>query len=283
MHGTWPSAFWPNSWRGETPSQRPVAGRREIASRLGSVLLTLVRRLIPTRLRRALVRTVETRRSARRARREPQRDPAVVFGEVYERGIWGRGETAYYSGGGSDARYAEPYCQAVRDLLATTEHHRPVIVDLGCGDFRVGRALIDGWDVDYVGVDVVPALIEFNSATYGSEHVRFVCRDLVTDPLPPGDICLVRQVLQHLSNDQIRRVLPKLDAYAHVIVTEHYPADEATAIPNLDKAPGADTRLSANSAVYLDEAPFRRSIRPLLSLPAETGTIRTFLLTGNPE
>jgi SAM-dependent methyltransferase len=157
---------------------------------------------------------------------------------------------------------------------------RPVIVDLGCGDFRVGEELLAGWNADYVGVDVVPALIEHHQGVYANDRTRFVCADVVEDPLPPGDVCLIRQVFQHLSNEQIMLVLTKLEQYAHVIVTEHYPADEETAIPNLDKAPGADTRLAANSAVYLEKPPFSQRIDPILALPSEPGQIRTFSLVG---
>jgi hypothetical protein len=225
---------------------------------------------------------IRTRRAAWRARRAPRRDVAAIFTDVYDGSVWGTGETAFYSGGGSDARFAVPYCETVRSYVDELQIEHPVIVDLGCGDFRVGRALVEGWDVEYIGLDVVPTLIEHVQQQYGRDGIRFVCANLVADELPPGDVCLVRQVLQHLSNDEIRETLGKLERYPHVIVTEHYPADETTAIPNLDKAPGADTRLSENSAVYLDRPPYSRAVRPLLAIPAEPGEIRTFALVRPP-
>jgi SAM-dependent methyltransferase len=241
-------------------------------------LAGLLRGLVPARLRRALAVAIRTRSAARRVRRQPRPDPAAVFGEVYAKGIWGASETAFYSGGGSDEHFAAPYCEAVRAYVDAAEIERPMIVDLGCGDFRVGQRLMTDWAADYVGVDVVPALIEHNQQVHAGQNVRFVCSDVVTDELPAGDVCLVRQVFQHLSNDEILRVLGKLERYPHVIVTEHYPADELTAIPNLDKVPGADTRLSENSGVYIDKPPFSRRIRPLLAVDSNPGEIRTFAL-----
>ena len=82
----------------------------------------------------------------------------------------------------------------------------------GCRDFRVGARLARA-GLSYVGVDVVPALIAQNQSQFGGKDVVFVVRDIIRDELPPGDLCVVRQVLQHLSNDQIRAVLPKLRQY----------------------------------------------------------------------
>ncbi|CAN5217098.1 hypothetical protein BH20ACT16_BH20ACT16_03260 [soil metagenome] len=239
-----------------------------------------LRSVIPARLRRALAVALRTRRAAWRAAREPRRDAAEIFDEVYSRNIWGTGETAYYSGGGSDTRFAVPYCQAVRSFVDELHIERPVIVDLGCGDFRVGQALVEDWDVDYVGLDVVPAMIEHHEQHHAREGVRFVCADVVAENLPPGAVCLVRQVLQHLSNDQIRTVLTKLERYPHVLVTEHYPADETTAIPNLGKALFADARLAENSGVYLDRPPYSPAVPPPLAMPAEPGEIRIFALAA---
>jgi hypothetical protein len=110
--------------------------------------------------------------------------------------------------------------------------------------------------VDYTGVDVVPALIQHHSAQYGSERVRFRQLDIVNEPLPEGDLCLIRQVMQHLSNAQIAKILPRLARYPHVLVTEHYPAPGTRTVPNLDKTHGHDTRIEDDSAVFLDQPPF---------------------------
>lgn len=67
------------------------------------------------------------------------------------------------------------------------------------------------------------------------------------------DLCVVRQVLQHLSNDQITRVLKRLQPFKTAIVAEHHPARLLR--PNLDKHTGADTRIEFDSGVYLEYPP----------------------------
>ena len=105
-------------------------------------------------------------------------------------------------------------------------------------------------------MDIVEELVAQNQARYGNENVSFRCLDLIADELPDADICLVRQVLQHLSNAQIASVLTKLKKYRYVLITEHYPAPHLAIAPNLDKPHGSDTRTFDNSGVYLDAPPF---------------------------
>ena len=116
---------------------------------------------------------------------------------------------------------------------------------------------------------------------FPSERARCSIDGVIS--LPPADLCLIRQVFQHLSNQQIAEVLAKLGVFSHVIVTEHYPAQLRGCVPNLDKPPGPDTRLLDGSAVFLDQPPFDGTTRLLLTTEApptlEQGeTLRSFLV-----
>ena len=165
--------------------------------------------------------------------------------------------------------------------------HMSMPLDLGCGDFTVGRHLLAQCS-EYVGVDVVPDLIDHLRATVQHDHVRFLCLDITSQDLPEGDVCLLRQVLQHLSNAQILKIIPKLYKYQRVYVTEHYPADTKEIVPNRDKIHGADIRLYDNSGVYLDLPPFNlpsSMLELILEVRAgdfgdlyEGGWIRTYML-----
>jgi SAM-dependent methyltransferase len=158
------------------------------------------------------------------------------------------------------------------------------VVDLGCGDFTVGsRLLMNG--IRYTGVDIVAALIQRNLQEFSNENVSFQCLDITSDPLPDGELCLLRQVLQHLSNVQITKVLTKIDKYRYVLITEHYPAPTVHGVPNKDKPHGADIRVYDDSAVYLNLPPFNMTIsRLVLEVEAGVGlanpgeVIRTFLI-----
>ena len=71
--------------------------------------------------------------------------------------------------------------------------------------------------------------------------------------LPKGDIAFVRQVLQHLSNDEIKKFVDKLNKdkpYRFLLVTEQLPSKENFKA-NLDKNTGANIRVSLDSGVEL--------------------------------
>ena len=108
----------------------------------------------------------------------------------------------------------------------------------------------------YVGVDVVRPLIDRNNQLFGTRDISFECLDIAKDDLPNGKLCLIRQVFQHLSNANIKAVLPKLEKYKFVLVTEHFPSDTELEIINKDIPSGSDTRVRWKSGVYLDRPPF---------------------------
>ena len=211
-----------------------------------------------------------------------QRTPEQVFSRIYEDGLWGKSEGGFHSGSGSVEAHAVAYVQALSRYIA--DHSIRRVVDLGCGDFTVGKKIV-ALGVDYTGVDVVPNLVKRHSELYGSERVRFRHLDIVNDDaLPDGDLCLIRQVLQHLSNEQIGRILPKLTRYSHVLITEHYPGRGADVVPNRDKTHGHDTRIEDDSAVFLDQPPFNARLSEVilehetLALKREGEMLRTFRL-----
>jgi hypothetical protein len=127
---------------------------------------------------------------------------------------------------------------------------------------------------------------------YGTATTEFVHLDIVRDPLPDADVCFVRQVMQHLSNAQISRVIGALEKYRWVFITEHYPSDNDAIIPNVDKPHGSDIRLHDNSGVFLTAPPFEvpaQALTLVLEYPAVTwgseedpGVIRTFLYKPGP-
>jgi len=146
-----------------------------------------------------------------------------------------------------------PYVNAVGRFLDSLPCP-PSVVDLGCGDFNVGEQLRPYCD-RYVACDVVPALIQRNKDKFAGTQVDFRCIDIIEDDLPYGDIVFLRQVLQHLNNAQILRVVQKLYRYKFLILTEHVPTNSGFP-PNRDKATGGGIRLPQGSGVVLTEPPF---------------------------
>src|SRR5260221_3517435 len=116
---------------------------------------------------------------------------------------------------GSRGTVLQGYSQQMADLLRghSMELGRTLtVVDLWSGGFTVGRALLENLPgSEYIGCDIVPELIAHNNASYASDKISFRRLDLVSDPLPDGDVCLVRQVLQHLSNADIMAFTKRAD------------------------------------------------------------------------
>lgn len=203
--------------------------------------------------------------------------PAQAFSHVYKWRFWG-GESGFYSGSGShDPAIVSPYVEAV----GRWARGQPTMdaVDLGCGDFDVGRQLRPLFG-RYVACDVVPELIAHHRSGPDAETVDFRCIDISLDPLPEGDVVFIRQVLQHLPNAMIQQLIPGLQAYRWLVLTEHLPAT-ADFVPNLDKPIGPETRLDRDaSGVDLCAPPF--DLRPLetrvlCEVPEYGGLIRTTL------
>jgi SAM-dependent methyltransferase len=175
-----------------------------------------------------------------------------TFETIYRDHKWG-GEEDFYSGSGSQGDGIKEYVGFIKGFIQTKGLR--TVIDLGCGDFRVGCALVEGGNVHYIGVDIVEAVIQRNIREFAADNVQFLCLDVIEDPLPKGDLCLLRQVLQHLDNSEIARILSRLRQYPYVIVTEHIPVG-GRIVPNQDKVHGPDTRLYFNSGVFIEKPPF---------------------------
>jgi len=232
-----------------------------------------------TLLPRSVIASYRSLRLAIARRTNARRDARTVFTEIYDKCLWGRRNG---SGRGSSESAATAYVATIRHFIA--EHRIKSVVDLGWGDFQVGSRLqVPG--VKYVGVDIVPSLIERHRLQGAMDDATFFCLDICRDDLPDAELCLIRQVFQHLSNNEIIAVLSKLNKYQFVIVTEHYPA--FLHVANRDKPHGADTRLIEGSAVCLDEPPFGINVTLLLDvqppeyLLAPGETVKSFLLANN--
>lgn len=244
-----------------------------------------VKRLVKQAAPKSALRAYYRYRNSAEQARNAGLSPRQVFSEIYRKGVWGKGAADFDSGSGSSTQaVVAPYVAAISQFLATLPEQSRAVVDLGCGDFRVGRQLLPAC-TSYIGVDVVPDLIAHLQANVSDPRVSFRCMDIIEHELPPGDVCLVRQVFQHLSNAQISRVLAKLGRYRTVFITEHFPSEKLTITPNKDKVHGGGIRLFEDSAVYVERPPFNFApsrMQLFLEVPDhgfdsyQPGTIRTF-------
>jgi hypothetical protein len=197
--------------------------------------------------------------------RYAQLSVAEAFAQTYRYALWGKIESdQFFSGRGSLEKFATPYIEWLTGFI--NEHNVGTVVDLGCGDFRIGRQICSAVSVNYVGVDIVPDLIRYNQSQFESERLSFKCANIIEDELPDGELCLIRQVLQHLSNDQISSVLTNCAKYSYLVITEGVYGGKRTK-PNLDITHGPDTRIFKRSGVFLDRAPFNVKTQNVLEIP----------------
>jgi hypothetical protein len=241
--------------------------------RIPEAVRVAVKQLVPTplmRLRRSLT-------LYRIQRRFSGKTAAETFSEIYRAGLWVGG-----SGAGSKERFAAQYAEAIASFARS--HSIGSVVDIGCGDFVVGQKLVDS-GLGYWGVDVVAALIDEHNARFEREGVRFSCVDVIREAPPFGELCLIRQVLQHLSNNEISQVLLNCRNFRYVLVTEHLPIGQHV-MPNRDKTHGPDTRLDylPRSGVFLECPPFSINTETVFEFPYQDQEIlRTVLIQNNVD
>jgi len=181
-----------------------------------------------------------------------------VMNQIYEMKLWGGEAFDFYSGTGSHGpKIINPYLNV---LIAFLESFTTplVVCDLGCGDFNIGKHLTT-YSKKYMAIDIVENLINRNKNIYKEENLEFYCLDISKDELPLADCIILRQVLQHLSNTEIQKVIKKIEAYKYIILTEHIPL--GSFISNKDIISGQGTRLKQNSGVNLLKAPFNFKIK----------------------
>lgn len=190
-------------------------------------------------------------------------DQYEVFKEIYLKKLWSEESSKlnhkFYSGVGSHLpELTNDYVIAIQKFLKTFPT-KPNVVDLGCGDFIIGSKLRQMCN-NYTAIDIFDELINFNKEKYKDLNVNFKVLDMTKNELPASDICFVRQVLQHLSNESIQNFINNAkNKYKYFIVTEHYPPVK-NFVMNVDKPTGPDTRFYDKSAVVLTAPPFNLKV-----------------------
>ena len=200
-----------------------------------------------------------------------------AMAQIYENNLWGGNQSEFFSGDGShDPELINPYLETVTSFLTAFETP-PVVCDLGCGDFNIGKELVK-YCKKYIAVDIVPDLIEHNKKTFKAENIEFHNLDIAEDELPSADCVILRQVLQHLSNKEIKSVVKKLYDYKYIILTEHLP--EEVFEPNKDIISGQGIRLKKQSGVNLLAPPFNfKAIEETQLLSIKSSRFKGVLVT----
>jgi SAM-dependent methyltransferase len=134
-----------------------------------------------------------------------------VFSTIYENNEWKMG-----SGEGSLPEFTTGYRKFLQRFLK--RYKIASVVDLGCGDWQFSR-LMDWKGIDYLGVDIVDSVIEENKKKFEEDRIKFVCSDIRDFQGPGADLIIIKDVLQHWSNAEILRFIPRLRDYKYGLIT----------------------------------------------------------------
>lgn len=129
-----------------------------------------------------------------------------VFTTIYESSCWGNNHNDNYSGSsgpGSSPDYNRKYIEIVRSII--NDYNINTVVDLGCGDFRIGRLLYNDLNVSYTGYDTYKKMIDYHISQYTESKYTFKHLDFYTykESIVDGDMCILKDVLQHWTTEEI--------------------------------------------------------------------------------
>lgn len=156
-----------------------------------------------------------------------------VFNQIYADAIWGKNSEGYgTSGSGSTLENTTVYREFLTSFLRTYKIHS--VVDIGCGDWSFSKEIPWG-DIAYTGIDIVKTLIEKNERLYGKKNISFIHADLIRDDLPKADLLICKDVLQHLTNEQIMTFLAKIKDYRYcLLINGIYPETLSSHNPDIE-------------------------------------------------
>jgi trans-aconitate methyltransferase len=140
-----------------------------------------------------------------------------VFTDIYENKRWGDDNNHLYngsSGEGSNIEFnKETYVPFLKDFI--TKNNIKTVVDLGCGSFICGKLIYDDLDILYTGYDAYSKVIEKNSNQYLLPKYSFTHLDFCNnkESIINGDLCILKDVIQHWALDDIYTFLDYLVEY----------------------------------------------------------------------
>lgn len=129
---------------------------------------------------------------------------AETFTEIYREKTWDTSRAGTgTSGSGSTLQTSREYRAFLEGFIA--EHGVRSVVDAGCGDWEFSQA-VDWKGATYLGIDISPEVVDGVKQRFEKDGVRFQVGD-VTEDIPAGDLLVCKDVLQHLSNDLVRKFI----------------------------------------------------------------------------
>lgn len=127
-----------------------------------------------------------------------------VFTEIYNGKKWPSKESV--SGRGSDLDQTSIIRLAIPKLL--NNYSVQSLLDIPCGDMNWWPHITGIERLDYMGADIVEAIINDNKIRF--PQLRFGVLDIINDDLPKVDLIFTRDCLGHFSNANVEKALANI-------------------------------------------------------------------------
>lgn len=161
------------------------------------------------------------------------------FKKVFTTNLWGSRESR--SGKGSELRQTHKLISEIPKIIDT--YNISSILDAPCGDYNYMKEI--KLKCNYIGIDIVPELIELNLSKYND--VDFRCLDITCSDLPKCDLVLVRDCLTHLTNNDVEKAIKNIEkSGAKFLLVTSYPDHQE----NLDLTNGQWRRLNMEKSPF---------------------------------
>jgi hypothetical protein len=139
----------------------------------------------------------------------------TIFTNIYECKIWGDNGCCEYNGSSGQGSLIDyninNYIPFLKKFLM--DNNIKSIVDLGCGDFKCGKLIYDDLDIVYFGYDAYKKIIDYHLSKYLLPNkYTFTHLDFFNykENITTGELCILKDVLQHWSLDNIYHFLDYL-------------------------------------------------------------------------
>lgn len=155
-------------------------------------------------------------------------DHKDIFSKIYQNKTWSIFSLYPLSGSGSTINNTILYRELLTKFIK--DNNIKSVIDFGCGDWSFSKEI--NWEgINYLGIDVVPSVIEENKKRYSKDNIKFICKNLFQ---PNNEISLndlkaelwiIKDVLQHWSNDDISKFLNQLikqKCFKYILLTNSY-------------------------------------------------------------
>ncbi|MDR1466840.1 MAG: class I SAM-dependent methyltransferase [Oscillospiraceae bacterium] len=144
-----------------------------------------------------------------------------IFSKIYNADdYWGGGKESK-SGKGSTAKGTESLVKILPKIFE--KYSIKKFLDAPCGDYAWMKR-VDKKQIEYIGADVVPQMISKNNNDFKTKNVEFKVLDLTTDKIPKVDTIFCRDCLQHLTNENVQKVLDNfMKSESDFLMTTNYP------------------------------------------------------------